>query len=100
MVWERIDAAGAAPQPPAYVLRRAFRLWRPLAAAAACVALLLVWRAMSPAPQSSWSIELSEDVVVHEVEVFGDASAFVAYSEDGGAAAIWVLEESNDQGGA
>ena len=53
---------------------------------------MLMWRGMTPPEQSAWPIQLSDQVVVHEIEVFGDADAFVEYADDGGVAMIWVLE--------
>lgn len=100
-VWERVDWAEAAPLPARPALGRVFRLWRPLAAAAACLLLVVVWRTMLSPAVPSWELRLSDDVVVHELEVFEDASAFVAYADDeSGTAVIWVFEEDEDEQGA
>lgn len=99
-IWQRIDSAIPMRGPTPTVIARVIRLWRPLAAAAACLLLLLVlWRLAPSTP--SWEIHLSNDVVVHELEVFGNSSAFVAYSDDDdGSAMIWVFEEDEDSQGA
>jgi hypothetical protein len=99
-VWERIHSAEAAPLAPRHAVRRVFRLWQPLAAAAACLLMIIIWRTMLSPAKPSWELRLSDDVVVHELDVSGDASAFVAYADDGsGTAVIWVFEEDeNDQG--
>jgi hypothetical protein len=93
-VWQRVDSARPTRASTARAIRRTIHLWRPLAALAACVALLLVWRWAPLSTGSDWPIALSADVEVLELEVFGDASAFVSYSDDGrGAAVIWVLDD-------
>ena len=60
-VWERVESATSAPQSPRRPLSRVFRLWSPLAAAAACLLLVVVWRLSAP---PAWEIQLSEDVLV------------------------------------
>jgi hypothetical protein len=98
-VWRGVDSAARRRASSAGAIRRTIRFWQPLAALAACVALLLVWRWSPLAAAPEWPIALSSDVEVLELEVFGDASAFVSYSDDGqGAAMIWVLDDSDDGG--
>ena len=98
-VWRRVDSAAAVGGKTARAIRRTIRLWQPLTALAACVALLLVWRWAPLSTGSDWPIALSADVEVLELEVFGDASAFVSYSDEGeGAAVIWVLDEGAGEG--
>ena len=98
-VWQGIDSAARKRESTARAIRRTIRLWQPLAAVAACVALLLVWRWSPLTTAPEWPIALSSDVEVLELEVFGDASAFVSYSDDGqGAAMIWVLDDSTSEG--
>jgi len=100
-VWERIDSVATSRARPPRSLGRVFRLWQPLAAAAACLLLIVVWRTMLSPAEPPWEIQLSDDVVVHELEVFGNASAFVAYADDeSGAAVIWVFEEDENEQGA
>jgi hypothetical protein len=100
-VWERIDSGKARRLPARHALGRVFRLWQPLAAAAACLLLLVVWRTMLSPAEPPWQLRLSDEVVVHELEVSGDASAFVAYADDGsGTAVIWVFEEDESEQGA
>lgn len=98
-VWQRVDSAAAARGKTARTIRRTIRLWQPLTALAACVVLLLVWRWAPLSAGSDWPIALSADVEVLELEVFGDASAFVSYSDEGqGAAVIWVLDDDAGEG--
>jgi hypothetical protein len=99
-LWERVDSAGSARQTP-NTIARVLRFWRPLAAVAACLLLVVLWRAVPWASEPSWKMQLSDDVVVHELEVFGDSSAFVAYSDDeSGSAVIWIFEGDEQQEGA
>lgn len=74
-----------------------WRIWRGLAAAAACVLAALSWRFDAQTPAATPQIQLANQVDIQELEVFGDAFAAVSYSgETGGAAVIWVFE--GDQG--
>ena len=100
-LWERVDSALPVRKSAPREVGRVIRLWEPLAAVAACLLLMILWRA-GPAPaQPAWEMRLSDHVVVHELEVFGDASSFVAYSDDdSGTAVIWVIEEGEEQQGA
>jgi hypothetical protein len=100
-VWERIESATAPGETRSRVIGRAAWLWRTVTAAAACLLLVVVWRIGASATEPAWEIQLSDHVLVHELEVFGDASSFVAYAEDGsGSAVIWVFEEDQQQPGA
>jgi hypothetical protein len=97
-IWERVESAASSPRSPRRPVSRVLRFWSPLAAAAACLLLVVVWRLSAP---PAWEMHLSEHVVVHELEVFGNSSAFVAYSDDDdGSAMIWVFEEDEDNQGA
>jgi hypothetical protein len=100
-VWQGIDSAAATHASRPRGSTRALRLWQAVTAVAACLLLVVLWRSVNPPTEASWQMRLSDDVVVHEVEVFGDASSFIAYSEDGsGSAVIWVLEEDEQEQGA
>ncbi len=99
-VWQQVDSAALSREPTARTLGRVIRLWRPLAAAAACLLLLVLWRAAPSPADAAWELQLSDNVIVHELEVFGDSSAFIAYSDEDGSAVIWVFEENDLQGGA
>jgi len=99
-------APDGAPFPPSHLptfpqAQRLARLWRPLSALAACVALFAAWHFATPTASADLEISLSDDVVIEEMEIFGDASAFVAYAGDGsGSAVIWILEDDEEQTGA
>ena len=95
-VWRAIEAGAVAQR--LRTPHRLIRLWQAFAAVAACLALGLLWRATGAGRQGA-AVELSNNVVVHELEVFGDASAYVAYAGDeSGRAMIWVLEPEDGQG--
>ena len=99
-VWRRVDSAALTRESTARVIGRTIRLWQPLAAAAACLLLMILWRVAPLRTEPAWELQLSGSVVVHELEIFGGDSAFVAYSDDDGSAVIWVFEEDESQGGA
>jgi hypothetical protein len=99
-VWDGIDAgcAVAGGSEPRRI-GRVITFWQPLVAVAACLLLIVFWRAMPS--RNRWPIELSDHVVVHDLEVFGDESAFIAYSDDNtGSAIIWVFDETEESKGA
>ncbi len=76
--------------------RRWLRLVEGVTAAAACVALAALWHggASTEALAAEWPMQLSENVEVESLEVFGDQTSFVLYPDDGsGQAVIWVIEE-------
>lgn len=109
-VWSNIEATAAPTlhrrgQIPTTVqpLRRPriIRLWQSLSAAAACLLAAVAWRVGGPPANSpQWTIQLSRDVEIHELEVYDDESVFVAYSESGdGSAIIWVYDEEDDSEG-
>jgi len=94
-MWERIESASAAPGglQRGRILRlmhsHAFRF---VAAAAACLLLLLTWRVVtSPA---ALAIRLSDNVEIEGLEVSDDASSVVSYlGEAGGPVIIGVFAE-------
>lgn len=107
-VFERVVAADdgvetTSPVRPASVAARRGRLprllkaWEPLLAAAAVVLLAVVWRfsPVQPNPADNWDLHLATDVSVDEIETYGDATSFVAYSDDG-STVIWVVENDSD----
>jgi hypothetical protein len=99
--WKRIESATPTRLPLPRETHRVFRLWRTVADVAACLLLVVLWRSSVSPSDAAWEMRLSDDVVVHELEVFGDASAFVAYAEDGsGTATIWVFEDGAEPEGA
>jgi hypothetical protein len=93
-VWDEIQAApdnvSGRGSPGIARLRR---LWQPLVAAAACLFMIVMWRSALPAAESTWNLQLSDNVVVHEIETFGDVTSLVVYGDDNGAAVIWMLED-------
>lgn len=91
-VWDNVESASSTPNAQSG-LQRLIRFWRPLSAAAACALLMLMWRGIPRSDDAAWPIQLSDQVVVHEIEVFGDADAFVDYGDGGGGAMIWLLED-------
>ncbi len=94
-VWQRVDSVALRRDPTARTLGRVIRLWRPLAAAAACLLLMVLWRAAPSSADAAWELRLSDNVIVHELEVFDGSSAFIAYSDEDGSAVIWVFEEND-----
>ena len=99
-VWRRIDSATPVREPTPRVIRRTIRFWQPLAAAAACLLLLIVWRLTPVQAPPGWEMRLSDHVIVHEIEIFGDDCVFVAYSDEDGSAVIWVFEAEETREGA
>lgn len=97
-VWAGIDAAcsraaqaGRARRGP----RRWLRVWEAVTAAAACVALAVLWRSGASVEDGGWPLQLSNNVEIESVEVYGDETSFVVYADDGsGRAVIWVLEDT------
>jgi hypothetical protein len=93
-VWEAIDAATQTRVQQAWLARGAVqRLWRPLLAAAACILMVVTWRSVPMSETQAWDLRLSEDVVVHEIETFGDLTSLVVHpAEDDGATVVWFLQ--------
>ena len=71
--------------------RRVIKFWPAWAAVAACVALLFTWHFAAPPVSAGWEMQLADQVEVDELDVFGDATAFVDFNDDG-TAMIWVFE--------
>ena len=93
-VWEGIENASATTdlQPKRSRSTIVLRFWPVGAAAAALMLAVGLWR-VGHLPGSRHNMQLSSHVEVHEIEVFGDATTFVALDEDGGAAMIWVVQD-------
>ena len=93
-VWEGIENASATTdlQPKRSRSTIVLRFWPVGAAAAALMLAVGLWR-VGHLPGSRPSMQLSSHVEVHEIEVFGDATTFVALDDDGGAAMIWVVQD-------
>ncbi|MCK4343081.1 MAG: hypothetical protein KAY37_15305 [Phycisphaerae bacterium] len=87
-VWGRIEAATPSGfTPGGRGLTRILQIWKPLAAAAACLVLAALWTGQTPAMQ------LATDVVINELEVGEGALPFVvSVGGDEGIKVIWVLE--------
>lgn len=99
-VWNNIEAAEAAPRMAAPVETcnrsvggRLLKLWPLFMAAAACFAIMLTWHFAAVPASAEWEIRLADQVEVEELNVYGDAIAFVDFNNDG-TAMIWVFEES------
>jgi len=92
-VWETIEAAQTRAGPARPGIGGFQRLWRTVAAAAACLLLAALWRSATPSATAEWDLKLSDHVVVHEVETFGDVVSLVVYSDDDSAAVIWMLDD-------
>jgi len=97
-VWSGIERGASAARGAALERRLrvhpALRIWRPLAALAACVAFMLVWRLSPQAVAAPWELRLARDAEIVEVEVTGDAYASLDYSPERGDVTIWVFDES------
>lgn len=96
-VWERIDAAGQrTPLRGARAGARILRLWRPLAAAAACLLMAGFWRLGTAMPERPWPLQLATEVEINELEVYDGATSFVVSTGgEGGFDIIWVLEDES-----
>lgn len=97
--WERIGAA--VPAMPATVGRRrrmVIRLWKPLAAVAACLLMVAGWKISSATPKTEdWPMQLATNVDIDQLEVYDGRTPFVFTSGgENGFEVIWVLGE--DQG--
>lgn len=127
-VWSRIEAglaAGASPQlrvHPADAAMdaarrsrsqheravdrrsRVLRLWPAISAAAACIAMVLVWRGfLPPAPVSAelWSMTAAANVEILELEVYDNAVAAVDFGDgESGAVVISIYERPRASEGA
>lgn len=73
-------------------------LWRTLGVAAAALVLAVIWRLGPRTHQSpnTWDLRLASDVSVEDVEVYDDATSFVAFSDDG-SQVIWVIDNQSNQ---
>ena len=93
-VWDGIESASATTgsRPVRTQLRFVRRFWSVGAAAAALLLAVGLWR-VGGLPGSNHTMQLSSNVEVHEIEVFGDATTFVALDDSGGAAMIWVVQD-------
>jgi hypothetical protein len=97
-VWERIETAA-----PAAIVRhetgvsaRILRFWRPLAAAAACLLLVAVWKLLPAPADELWPMELASNVEIGDIEVSEGLTSFVVSTGDeGGSKIIWVLSDQS-----
>ena len=88
-VWQRVNAAASSTR------RHVWRLWRPLAVAAACVLMVGLWNARGPALQEG-PVEWARDVEIDDLEVFDGATPFVlAAGADSPVSVIWLLDEES-----
>jgi anti-sigma factor RsiW len=93
-VWEAIEAERQTGVRQAGPARGAVHwLWRPLLAAAACILMVVIWRSVPMSETQTWELKLSDNVVVHEIETFGDLTSLVVYpAEDDEPTVVWFLE--------
>jgi hypothetical protein len=55
--------------------------------------MVVMWRSAPMSETQTWELKLSHNVVVHEIETFGDLTSLVVYpAEDDGATVVWFLE--------
>ncbi len=95
--WARIDAETASTSGRiGNVTTRIIRLWKPLAALAACLCLAALWSFHSPAAPESWPMQLATNVEISQLEVYDGATPFVISSGgENGYEIIWVLEDDS-----
>lgn len=93
-VWDGIENTSATTDLRPNRLRPTIvlRFWPVGAAAAALLLAVGLWR-VGQWPGSGPTMQLSSNVEIHEIEVFGDATTFVALDDSGGAAMIWVVQD-------
>jgi hypothetical protein len=91
-VWRRVEQAarpGAAVVPPVLL-----RIWRPVAAIAACVLLALSWQVSRGTSGRAWSLKPATAIEVRSLEVYGDSVSLIL--PDAGSNSfpmIWVFDE-------
>jgi hypothetical protein len=95
-IWTRIDNAAPVSlrQTGQSGAARILRLWKPLAAAAACLLLAALWRAGTPATVKPWPMELATSVQIDQLEVSEGSTPFVVTTGgENGFDVIWVLQD-------
>jgi anti-sigma-K factor RskA len=95
-VWERIESAAPAAvrRNQAGVSARILRFWRPIAAAAACLLLVGVWKLMPAPADELWPMQLASNVEISDIEVPEGMTSFVVSTSGNNASAIiWVLDD-------
>jgi len=100
-VWSNIERETAAPR----AVRRVpwtLRLWKPMTAAAACLALFVAWWTYpAGGPVEDYPVMLATEIEIHDLEVHDDAMPFVFNT--GGeqpVEVIWVVEMEGEAFGA
>jgi hypothetical protein len=97
-VWEQIETAAPAAigRHETGVSARILRLWRPLAAAAACLLLVAGWKLMPAPADELWPMELASNVEISDIEVGDGMTSFVVSTGDeSGSEIIWVLDDQS-----
>jgi hypothetical protein len=99
-MWGSIEGAGGTRQltpkvrtlPPIVL-----RLWRPVAAVAACLLLAVLWKTAGPGRTvEPWPVQLATSVDINDFEVYDDSTPMIITSDDAsGAAILWVLENES-----
>lgn len=95
--WNRISTSSGAASTSRRATGRFWRLWAPLTAAAACLLMAASWWGSAlPAGPQPWPMKLATEVEINELEVYGNATAFVVSAGgESGVGIIWVLEEES-----
>ena len=93
-VWQRVERAstrGATLAPPVLL-----RVWRPVAAIAACALLALSWQVSRGANGRGWSLKPASGIEVHSLEVFGESVSLILPEGSDGFPVIWVFDMARD----
>lgn len=103
-VWGGIERGEAASSSGANLrAMRVFSLWKAATAAAACVALFAIWRALPVSRGDGGEVRLasSGNVEILDMAVFGGRSATLHFADDGsGAVIISISDPEDDDSGA
>ncbi len=90
-VWDNVDEAAATPPHAQARIIRFMRPWGTLAAAAAVMLMVGLWRTGT----DDWAFQLAgaADVEIESMEVFGDSTAMLMSFGDDDISIIWVMDD-------